>query len=133
MDFKKQEKLFDIEWFEGPMMSLFINDKKELFIYKWVNVNDDSHTWLVFRTSKDLVTAYVRKEISGGEFILNATKKSWYLVDINPTLEFSNIRIISAQELKQTILPISDTFFRIGNCIEPESIKKFIAEVMVAV
>lgn len=132
MNFKEQEKLFDIEWFEGPMMSLFTNKKGELFIYKWVDVNPDSHTWLVFRTTHDLVRAYAQKAISEQAFILLAPDKSWYLVDTNPDLRFSNKRTLYALELSQTVLPKSHTFFKDGNCQELGKLFSFISQELVA-
>ena len=132
MNLKAQEKLFDIEWFEGPMMSLFTNKKGGLFIYKWVDANPDSHTWLVFRTTHTLVAAYTQQVISEQALILLAYDKTWYLVDINPLLEVSNKRKISVQILHQTVLPKTHTFFRIGNCLEPDKLNLFISQEMVA-
>ncbi len=133
MKFNAQEKLFDIEWFEGPMLSLFRDKEGDLFIYKWVDVNKDSQTWLVFRTSPDLIAAYIQRVISERALVLLAADKTWYLTDINSALEFSNERKITAQILRQSFLPLSDTFFKTDNCPEPEKIQAFIAEEMTTV
>jgi hypothetical protein len=126
MNFKEQEKLFDIEWFEGPMLSLFSNGKGELFIYKWVDVNQDSHTWLVFRTTHDLVAAYAQKVISEQALILLAPDKSWHLVNINPELKFSNKRTLTTENLTQTFLPKSPVFFKDENCVDIDKLRSFV-------
>ncbi len=124
--------MLDIEWFDGPMVSLFTNKKGEFFIYKWVDVNPDSHSWLVFRTTHDLVAAYAQKIISEQALILLAPDKSWHLVDINPDLKFSNKRALSALELNHTVLPKSHTFFKDGNCPELDKLYSFISQELVA-
>lgn len=75
MNFEEQKKLLDVEWFEGPLMSLFSNNKGDLYIYKWVDVGPSGHTWLVFRTNSDLLVAYVQQDISEKALILLAPGK----------------------------------------------------------
>ncbi|MCU0346658.1 MAG: hypothetical protein MUC59_06930 [Saprospiraceae bacterium] len=132
MNFKEQEKLLDIEWFEGPMMSLFLDKKGALFIYKWMDVTSDGHTWLVFRTTQDLLAAYVQQVISEKALILLAPDKSWYLVDINPELNFSNQRTLSTVELKKQALPETHTFFNEANCPEPAKLQAFMPQELIA-
>lgn len=131
MDLKTHEKLFDIEWFDGPMMSLFTNKKGELFIYSWVEANSEYHTWLVFQTSHSHLSLYIQQVISEKALILLAQHEIWYLVDINPSIEFSNMKKVSAEVLRQTVLPKSSTFFRMENCIEPEKLKPFASKDLV--
>jgi hypothetical protein len=132
MNFKEQKKLLDIEWFDGPLMSLFGNKKGELFIYKWVDVNPDSHTWLVFRTNKDLLAAFVQQVISEKAIILLAPDKTWFLVDINAELQFSNDRPLSVLELKKEVLPPNHTFFKEESCPELAKLYGFIPQELVA-
>ena len=132
MNIKGQKKLFDIEWFEGPLLSLFSNSEGGLFIYKWVDVNSDRHTWLVSKTNHELVAAYAQKVISEQALILLSPEKSWYLVDINPNLQHSNQRALTIQDMKQTVLPSSHTYFNEDNCTELDKLHAFIEKDLVA-
>ena len=132
MNFKEQEKRLDIEWFDGPLMSLFSDKKGALYIYKWVDVNPDSHTWLVFRTTEDLLAAYIQQVISEKALILLSPDKSWTLVDINPELKFSKERTLNISALKLQVLPQSHTFFNEANCPEPSKLYAFMPQELIA-
>jgi hypothetical protein len=132
MNFKEQQKQLDIEWFDGPLMSLFSNKKGALFIYKWVDVNPSGHTWLIFRTTEDLLAAYIHKVISEKALTLLAPDKSWFLAEISPELKFSNPRLLTRLELKREVLPETHTFFEEENCPEPAKLYAFMPQEMLA-
>lgn len=126
MKFKEHKKLFDIEWFDGPLLSLFKNKDGAFILYKWTDVGEAGHTWLVFETNKELLAAYTQQIISEKALILLAPEKKWCLVDISPQLNYSNERLLGPDQLKQQVLPQTHVFFKIEDCPDPHALSTFI-------
>ena len=118
MDLKKLNKVLDLEYFDGPMLSLFSNRNGDLYIYKWVDINEDSHTWLVFQITLPVLLAYISKTISEKELVLNAQNGQYSLVDIYPDLSHKNHKTFSKKKLPKRLLPSANSYFQESFCPE---------------
>ncbi len=120
--------MLDIEWFDGPLLSFFKDREGAYILYKWVDVNEAGHSWLVFETNKELLAAYIQQIISEKALILLAPEKKWYLVDISPQLNYSNERFLNVEQVKQQVLPQSHEFFKVEDCPDLHVLSTFIQE-----
>jgi hypothetical protein len=105
-------KLGDFLYYEGPLLSHFIDKNKpeDNYLYRWVDFNDDSHRWLISKFSEKDLLAFFNGEIS-----LNALIKLnnfVTLLDLDGELNKVQIQIIPTSDLPDTYLPIEDSFFK---------------------
>ena len=132
MNLNEHKKLMDIEWFDGPLLSLFKDKNGVLFLYKWVDVKENGHTWLVFETTQEMLIAYVQQVISEKALILLSPDKRWYLVDISSALAFSNLRPLDSEKLKAQALPKDHVYFDSSDCPDPVALSNFIHQELIA-
>ena len=108
--FKSLTKVEDIYYYDGPLLSLFISNENENYIYYWVDVDDTYNRWLIFKIdSKDLELCY-KQEKDIKTLIVNPIDFI-YCADIDNDLEYNNVGIIYSQNLPELYLPEEDCFF----------------------
>jgi len=113
--FKKLEKVADLDYYEGPLVSLFFNPSSyRLYIYEWYD-NDTSHNrWLIYETSFTALQSLIKDEIGHRDFLLSARGHIYYLADIRfteSTLYYDKIAQITKEELPEAYLPHPDARF----------------------
>lgn len=105
-------KLGDFLYYEGPLLSHFIDKNKpeDNYLYSWVDFNEAAHRWLISKsTEKDLLSFF------NGEISMLALVKSNIfvtLLDLDNELNKVNIQIVPTSELPDNYLPIEDSFFK---------------------
>ena len=117
MEFKSLHKILDLEYYEGPFMSLFEDKKGNYYIYKWLDVNADSHRWLIYQTTLPNVLSYVAKSLEALSLVKMATDQRYFVVDIHPDLSYSNVITYSLQTLPEEYQPYPDVFFDESDCL----------------
>ena len=55
--FNERKLVEHIEWFDGPLLSHFINHDID-FMFSWCDITDTTHIWLVFETDKNKIEDY---------------------------------------------------------------------------
>jgi len=124
-DIKNFTKLFDLEYYDGPLLSLFADSKGGFYLYKWYDVNNFSHQWLVFKVGYDKIVNYVNKNIPEYYLLDNDLAKRFYLVEFNEkgmpnvTIQMSKKDVLV--EYKQT----NDVYFDYLLCPHWNAIKRF--------
>ncbi len=127
MNFRELKKIGDLNYFDRPYFSLFVNNKGELFLCNWVKMLINSHLWLVFRTDSELVLNYLNKKIDYVSFLKNSIDKKYYLVEIG-----ANAMVLNTQETTNKIfldssLPSKQNlFFDEDFCEDEEEIRAFL-------
>lgn len=109
-NFKALKKIGDVEYYDGPLLSLFTSNKGQYFLYKWVTVNKDSHSWLVFETNFELLVKYITQKLSMPDLIITPKNKDFYVVKIDNDLNYIDIQQESQEEVIQKYVP-EDIFF----------------------
>jgi hypothetical protein len=105
-------KLGDFLYYEGPLLSHFIDKNKpeDNYFYSWVDFNETAHRWLISKfTEKDLLSFF------NGEISMLALVKSNIfvtLLDLDNELNKVKIQIVPTSELPENYLPIEDSFFK---------------------
>lgn len=106
---------------EGPVLSLF-RDDKENWLYLWCDTDGErSHRWLIFPSSRELLVSYLRKESS----LLDLVRSSTYRLILDGSFStilsddglpkgrslYRAIKKIDGLQEIECYLPASDSFF----------------------
>lgn len=130
MNFKELKKIGDLNYFDRPYLSLFVNDRGELFLCNWVKMLDDSHLWLVFKTDSELVLNYLNRKIDHVSFLKNSLDKKYYLVKIGANATMLNIQETTDKIFLESSLPSKQNLFFDEDCCEDEEeIRAFLQKI----
>jgi hypothetical protein len=128
MNLKKQIKLFDIEYYDGPMLSLFREGKAAFYLYKWLDVEKNGHKWLVFKTNLDNVYDYIHQNMDEKTLIKKALDGQYTTVIIQPNLVYDQIKHFTGTSLPNSFLPASGCFFTSSDSPDFKMLIKFLEE-----
>ena len=101
----------DFIYHEGPLLSHFVdkNNPSDNYFYRWVDYNDESNRWLIFRISNDDLKLFFKNQVSIKELI---SKHSFmYLLDLGADLNKIQILLVAISDLPDTYLPQNNSFF----------------------
>lgn len=85
-------KVSDLIEFDGPLLSHFINDKNEDFLFLWCDVDQAYNRWVIFKVENF-------KLLSEDITVLDMMKdKVLYCVDIDKDVNYHNIKEIDLAE-----------------------------------
>ena len=118
-------KLFDIEYFDGPLLSLFAGTGGDFYLYKWYDVQPHSHQWLVFQIDYEVLAHYLNGVIP--EYgLLNASATEHF-----PVVEFNekgqpqvSDHLARAEALRQ-YAATKDAFFDYTLCPQWRAVQHF--------
>lgn len=126
LPWKNLDKIADLIYFEGPLLSLFKNNRGDNYFYYWCDANETHNRWIILRiTDKDL-NFFVNKKITLTELITKPSDGFVFTVDIDDNLEYHNIFILSPSALPHSYIPQEDSFYEseVNPLIPAESITK---------
>ncbi len=103
--------VMDLIYFEGPLLSLFKNESGDHYLYYWCDVDDIYNRWIIFRISQQNLKNYLLKKTALSDLIVKPVDGFVYVVDINDELRFNNVCLIKSDELPQSYIPESDSFY----------------------
>ena len=111
-DFKK---LGEFLYYEGSLLSHFVNAKNEDFIMKWVGEKTGFHRWLLFKTNYELLHRFFKGEISDRELVIQNPEEHVYFLDIDQDINWENIIKVKIADLSVDYLPLPDSFYQPGD------------------
>jgi len=110
-DFSHLTKVTDLIYFDGPLLSHYIDNSGENYIFYWIDVNSTFNRWLFFRVDLNLLQDFVNKKIPLYDLILNRSELFLYSVDIDTDDQYSNIRLVLTKDLDTSYLPSQKSFY----------------------
>lgn len=121
-------RIGDLSYFEGPLLSLFEElNSGHLYLFDWVDRDEKSNRWLIYRTSPNYLLRFINCEISHLEIFEKRPEKEVYFTDIDSRNKlFSSYDSFAIERLPQTYYPNSDNFFELSDCNNFEKIKSVI-------
>lgn len=110
LDFVPQ-KIGDLIYFEGPLLSLFIdsNNPDTYYLYKWADCNNIMNRWLVIKLNSVSLKNFFFKEISLRNLFLSS--QLTYVLGIDDTLIEKEIIICATTNLPEMYLPKENSLF----------------------
>ncbi len=101
----------DFIYHEGPLLSHFVdkNNPSDNYFYRWVDYDDNSNRWLIFRLSDEDLASFFKIQSSLKQLI---SKNSFtYLLDLDAQLNKVQILLVSMSDLPNAYLPQDNSFF----------------------
>lgn len=104
-------KVTDLISFDGPLLSHFMNDKGDNYLFYWVDVNETHNRWMFFRVDISRIQSYLEKRETLYSLIVNGNDSFVYFVDIDNNLNYQNIKLIPTKMIIEEYLPEKESFF----------------------
>lgn len=96
-DFNKITKISDLIYFDGPLLSHYIYDAGDNFLFYWLDADREFNRWMIVRTSEEAIRKYVGKDIPLIQLIRNSPDNFVRLVDVDSDFEYHNSQIVGSQ------------------------------------
>ena len=104
-------KVADLIYYDGPLLSHYINNKGDNYLFYWVDVDNKFNRWLFFRTDLYTLQKYIQKQISLYEIVSNSNDGFVYFVDIDNKINYFNCMIVLSKNIEEQYLPEKDSFY----------------------
>lgn len=111
LPFKGLDKVSDLIYFDGPILSHFTDKFGKDILFYWVDYNENHNRWLVFQISKEQLCSYLLRKQSLKKLIQNPVNDIYFSVEIGHELNYENITQIFKDDLIETYVPKKDAFF----------------------
>jgi hypothetical protein len=101
----------DFIYHEGPLLSHFVdkNNPSDNYFYRWVDYDDNTNRWLIFRLSDDDLAVFFKNQLNLKQLI---SKNSFtYLLDLDAQLNKVQILLVSLGDLPSVYLPQDNSYF----------------------
>ncbi len=105
------KKMGDLLFWEGPLMSHFINDRNEDFIFKWSDKSQLLNRWLVFKTTPSLLFDFFAGRINSIDLILLNPDGFVYFIDMDNDLNYQKILLTKTKDIPVDYMPLHDSFY----------------------
>lgn len=110
-DFTKITKISDLIYFDGPLLSHYVNDSGDNLLFYWVDANNDYNRWMIVRASDELIRKYIGKEVPLIQLITESPDGFVRLVDIDDNCEYHNTKIVQYDDLHSSYFPEEDSYY----------------------
>ena len=110
-DFGKLIKVADLIYFDGPLLSHYMSDKGDNYLFYWVDADDEYNRWLVVRTDILTIQKYLDKKITLHSIITAPNDGFVYVVDIDDNVTYHNIKHLSTENLPLEYAPLEDSLY----------------------
>lgn len=101
----------DLMYYEGPLISHYIDSQRNNYLMNWVDVDLKYNRWLLYRVTFDNLINYVSKKVDLLNLILKNDLGITYLLDIDKNAKYKRIWIIESKKVPTDYLPSKNTFY----------------------
>jgi hypothetical protein len=110
-DFTNFKKIADLIFFEGPLLSHYVSDKGDDYLFYWVDKDDNDNRWIVLRVNLQSLQKYMAKDMSLRELIENPNDGYLYLVDVDNQIRYHDVKLVQPSNLPTDYLPDTDSYY----------------------
>jgi hypothetical protein len=105
----KLNKIADLLYYDGPLVSVFEDDEATYHLCCWCDADEKYNRWLLFENTGEEIGSYVKGKLSLHEIMMRAD--SFFLCDMNTDIEYENIYFVKQEQLPESYIPSHDSFF----------------------
>lgn len=131
--FKELDKVADLIYFDGPLLSLFKNAKGDQYFFYWCDNDDEVNRWLFYRVTDQEVTAYLSKRISLRDILLHPSDGLLFSVDIDDDLNYNNPLLLKPEDLPASYIPSVNSTYKFTPIIYEKQFDKVVEGCKLAV
>lgn len=110
-NFDKFIHVSDLIYVDGPLLSDYVNDRGEHYLFYWVDSDIKYNRWLVFRIDVTTIQDYLNKQISFYNVINSANDGFVISVDIDNDLIYHNSKLMLLNDIPSDYLPEMDSYY----------------------
>lgn len=110
-DFSHFRRIADLIAFEGPLLSHYVSDKGDDYLFYWVESDENANRWLALRVSLANLQKYVGKELSLRQLIDTPNDGYLYCFDVDHDINYHNVLLVQPADLPADYLPDSDSYY----------------------
>jgi hypothetical protein len=111
LPFKGLKKITDLIYYEGPVLSHFIDEFDKIILFYWIDYNSEYNRWLVFQITEEQLYKYLLRGISLLNLFGKPVNDIFYTIEIADTLEYKNVVQIIKGNLPSVYIPESNSYF----------------------
>jgi hypothetical protein len=108
--FKDYTYVGDLIEFEGPVLVHYMNHAHHA-LYYWVEGNDKYNRWLCFEVTINELYRYLHNAVSLFELIEKKKQETFYTVDIDRNLKYSNYQMVLGYLIPKEYKPAPDSYY----------------------
>jgi hypothetical protein len=112
LPFKNLEKVSDLLYYDGPILSHFRDKYGKDILFYWVDYNNEYNRWLVFQVTEKQLFDYLLQKGSLKSIIENPFNDIYYCVEIGEEIEYKNVYQIFKEDINQKYIPKKDVIFQ---------------------
>lgn len=110
-DFRKLRKCSDLIWFDGPLLSHYMTESGDHYLYCWLDADNDYNRWMLVRTNVTAIKDYVERRITLRELLSIPEDGIVWIADVDDQLNFHNTAMIPLSALPEEYLPTEDSYY----------------------
>ena len=107
----KYHKVSDLIYFDGPILSHYINSEGDNFLLSWCDSNADLNRWLFCKVSLISIHEYLERKFSLKQLFEGLNENIIRLIDIDKNLEVVKTTLIEYQSLPESYKPKEGSFY----------------------
>jgi hypothetical protein len=119
-------KVGDLVNYEGPLMSLFSNQKGELYLYHWCDCDESHHRWLVYPVTLNQLINYLNRKLTHYQLIMG--NRVAYAVDLDGDAEVHNLTRLPTAEIPEDYLPDKEILHDDEDCPHLDQITDYLKD-----
>lgn len=118
-------KVEDIIYYDGPLLSHYIDEHKNNYLYYWLDNNDDFNRWLIILVNHDHLYEYLNGQRNLRSIFIQDYNKTAITIDIDDNVVKQNCLFIKMPDLPEDLLPQENSFYTFS---VPDSYQSFFEE-----
>lgn len=105
------EKIGDLIYYDGPLLSLFIDSDNPYiyYLYLWVDSDETSNRWIITQVNPASLKAFLYKQTPLRDMILS--NSICFCVDLGDNLTEKEVLVCSTTDLPQEYLPEQNSYY----------------------
>ena len=104
-------KVADLIYFDGPLLSHYYSDKGDDYLFYWVDSDSDYNRWLLIRTDLNTIQSYLDKRITLYSIVTNPNDGFLRILDIDANAKITSVRLVLPAALPEDYLPSEDSYY----------------------
>lgn len=107
---EKIKKVKDIIEYDGPILSHFKDENGSDILFYWVDFNEKTNRWLVWKVSDKILNQYLNKEKDLKQVLFDDIDNNVYLIDIDKDINWVTKIKLSKKDIPLDYIPEDDSY-----------------------
>lgn len=106
------QKLGDLIYYDGPLLSLFIDEERQndYYLYRWVDNSESENRWLITKITINDLTDFFEEKLSLRDLVVNS--QVVIVLDLDDELNKKQILLTTTSNLPSSYLPSLSSKFK---------------------